>query len=508
MRMVRGVRGRVAMRTELVVRFDYGAVVPWVSRQEDGRLHFTAGPDRLTLATPVELRGEDLRTVGEFEVGEGDEVTFSLTWQPSWRADLPAPDAAQALARGARRSGRRGRRSCPRATRCREAVRRSLVTLKALAHWETGGIVAAATTSLPEKIGGTRNWDYRFCWLRDATFTLYALLRPGLRRRGRGLARLAGARRRGQPRRPADHVRRGRRAPPRRVRGALAARLRELARRCASATRPRARCSSTSTARCWTRCTWRARPGLAYDERSWAVECAMVAHLEAIWDEPDDGIWEVRGGRRHFTHSKVMAWVAFDRAVRSAERVRPRRPGRRTGARCATRSTPQVCERGFDADAELASCSRTDRTALDASLLLIPLVGFLPPDDPRVRGTLAAHRARPAARRPRAALRHRRFQGRPAARRGRVPGLHVLAGRQLRAAGPHRRGAGAVRPPARAIATTSGLLAEEYDPVAKRQLGNFPQAFSHLALINTATGLAGRGGHGAPAAAGSGETKG
>jgi GH15 family glucan-1,4-alpha-glucosidase len=503
MRVVRGVRGRLAMRTELVVRFDYGVIVPWVSRQEDGRLHFTAGPDRLTLSTPLELRGEGLRSVGECEIGEGDELTFALTWQPSWREDLPAPDPAAALAQ-VEAQWVEWSDKLPQGDQVSEAVRRSLVTLKALAHWETGGIVAAATTSLPEKIGGTRNWDYRFCWLRDATFTLYALLELGfvdeaeawrawLVRAVAGnpddlqiMYGVAGERRLGEYEVPWLPGYEG--SAPVRVGNAAAGQVQldvygEVL-------------DALYVAR---------KAGLAYDATSWSLECAMVRHLETIWNEPDDGIWEVRGGRRHFTHSKVMAWVAFDRAVRSATEFGLEGPVEHwREVRDAIHA--QVCERGFDA-AQNSFVQSYGSTALDASLLLIAVVGFLPPEDARIRGTVAAIE--------RGLLRHGlvlRYDtgdskdGLPPGEgaflacsfwladnwllQDRVDEAHAMFDRLL------------------SYRNDVGLLAEEYDPVAKRQLGNFPQAFSHLALINTATGLAGRAGTAHQRAAGSSQTKG
>ncbi len=503
MRIVRGVRGRVAMRTELVVRFDYGAAVPWVSRQEDGRLHFTAGPDRLTLATAVELRGEDLRSVGDFEVGEGDEVAFSLTWQPSWRDDLPAPDAAAALTQVEAQWDAWSSR-LPEGDHVSEAVRRSLVTLKALAHWETGGIVAAATTSLPEKIGGTRNWDYRFCWLRDATFTLYALLglgfvdeaeawRAWLVRAVAGspddlqiMYGVAGERRLDEyevPWLPGYEN-----SAPVRVGNAAAGQVQldvygEVL-------------DALYVAR---------QAGLAYDERSWSVECAMVGHLEKIWNAPDDGIWEVRGGRRHFTHSKVMAWVAFDRAVRSATEFGLDGPVEHwREVRDAIHA--QVCERGFDPQ-QNSFVQSYGSSALDASLLLIALVGFLPPEDARIRGTLAA--IEKGLLRDGLVLRYDTGDSTDGLPPGEGAFLactfwladnYVLQGRIDEAQALFDR--------LLAYRNDVGLLAEEYDPVAKRQLGNFPQAFSHLALINTATGLAaGRAGTAHQRAAGSAETK-
>ncbi len=485
MRIVRGVRGRVAMRTELAVRFDYGRIVPWVSRQDDGRLRFVAGPDRLTLATEVALRGEDLRTVGEFDVGEGDEVAFALTWSPSYRDDLPAPDVVAALAQ-VEAQWRAWSAKLPEGDQVSEAVRRSLVTLKALAHWETGGIVAAATTSLPEKIGGPRNWDYRYCWLRDATFTLYALLGLGFVEEAeawRGwLVRavagnpddlqimygVAGERRLDEyelPWLPGYEN-----STPVRVGNAAAGQVQldvygELI-------------GALYVAR---------RAGLAYDAISWSLECALVGHLEKIWEQPDDGIWEVRGGRQHFVHSKVMVWLAFDRAVRSATEFGLEAPVERwTKARDAVHA--QVCERGFDAGLNSFVQSYGSKS-LDASLLLMAMSGFLPPEDPRIRGTIAAIER--DLLRDGLVLRYDTgdvVDGLPPGEgaflactfwlvdnyvmQGRIDEAQALFDRLL------------------TYRNDVGLLAEEYDPVAKRQLGNFPQAFSHLALINSATRLA------------------
>jgi GH15 family glucan-1,4-alpha-glucosidase len=484
LRIVRGTRGRVAMHTELIVRFDYGSVVPWASRQDDGRRHFTAGPDRLTLATSIELRGEDMRTVGDFEIGEGEEIALTLSWQPSWREDQPAPDAAQVLSRVLAQWGDWSSR-LPEGDAVSEAVRRSLVTLKALAHWETGGIVAAATTSLPEKIGGTRNWDYRFCWLRDATFTLYALLglgfvdeaelwRAWLVRAVAGspddlqiMYGVGGERRLDEYEVPGLPGYEG--SAPVRIGNAAAGQVQldvygEVL-------------DALYVAR---------KAGLAFDATSWSLECAMIAHLETIWQQPDDGIWEVRGGRRHFTHSKVMAWVAFDRAIRSAVEFGLEGPVERWRATRAAIHA-QVCEQGFDAG-QNSFVQSYGSTALDASLLLIAIVGFLPPRDPRIVGTLAAIE--------RGLLRHGlvlRYDT-AQAKDGLPPGEgaflacsfwladnFILQGRLDEAQALFDR--------LLSFRNDVGLLAEEYDPVAGRQLGNFPQAFSHLALINTALSL-------------------
>lgn len=485
-RVVRGERGRVAMRTALSVRFGYGAVVPWVSRQKDGRLAFVAGPDRLLLDTAVELRGENMETVGEFTLAEGEQVGFALSWAKSYREPLPSPDVFVALAE-VEATWTRWSASLSEGDDVSEAVRRSLLTLKALAHWETGGIVAAATTSLPEKLGGPRNWDYRYCWLRDATFTLYALLSLGfvgeadawrawlVRAVGGSpddlqiMYGVAGERRLDEfelPWLPGYEN-----STPVRVGNAAAGQLQldvygEVI-------------GAMYLAR---------RAGLASDDASWSLECSLVRHLETLWDQPDDGIWEVRGGRRHFTHSKVMAWVAFDSAVRSATEFGLEAPVARWSAiRDAIHA--QVCEQGFDATQNSFVQSYGD-TALDASLLMMALVGFLPPEDDRVRGTVAAIE--------RELLRDglvMRYDTQTTAD-GLPPGEgaflacsfwlcenYVLQGRLEEAQALFDR--------LLSYRNDVGLLAEEYDPVSRRQLGNFPQAFSHLALVNAATRLAG-----------------
>ena len=483
-RIVRGTKGSVAMHTDLVVRFEYGAVVPWVSRRDDGRLELTAGPDRLLLETPVPVRGANLRTVGEFDVGAGDEVVFTLTWSPSYRP-APAPfRATDALeeAQSFWSSWMAGREWVGEWS---DAVGRSLLTLKALSHRETGGIVAAGTTSLPEKIGGSRNWDYRFCWLRDATFTLFALLSGGFLDEARvwrkWLVRavagspddlqimygVAGERRLVEYEVPWLPGYEG--SAPVRIGNAAAGQLQldvygEVL-------------GALYVAR---------RAGLAENDASWALEYALIEHLATIWDQPDEGIWEVRGGRRHFTHSKVMAWVAFDRAIRSSEEFGLEAPLPRWRLiRDAIHR--EVCARGFDAH-QNSFVQSFGATALDASLLLLPMVGFLPAADPRVRGTLRAIESN--LMQDGLVLRYRTTE----VADGLPPGEgvflacsfwladnYVLQGRLEEARKLFVR--------LLSLRNDVGLLAEEYDSGEKRQLGNFPQAFSHLALINTARNL-------------------
>ncbi len=484
-RLVRGVRGRVDMRMELVVRFDYGSITPWVARQTDGRLQFTAGPDRLLLDTSAPIHGEDFRTVANFTVGAGEEVGFVLTWSRSFR---PAParlDPAKAL-KEAEGFWSEWAAKFDRSRPWSDAVLRSLITLKALADAETGGIVAAGTTSLPEKLGGPRNWDYRYCWLRDATFTLYALIGAGfveeasawrqwLLRAVAGapddlqvIYGVAGERRLDEYEIPWLPGYEG--AAPVRVGNAAVTQLQldiygEVI-------------DTLYVAR---------RAGLAPDEASWALECALVEHLEKIWRDPDEGIWEVRGGRKQFTHSKVMAWVAFDRAVRSIEEFGLPGPLERWRA---VRSTihDEVCKHGFDAGRN-AFVQYFGASETDASLLLIAMVGFLPAGDARVRGTVAAIERDLV--RDGLVLRYNTGTGTDGLPPGEGAFLacsfwladnYVLAGRLEEARALFER--------LLALRNDVGLLAEEYDPYDRRQLGNFPQALSHLALINTAHNLA------------------
>ncbi|HEY1944691.1 MAG TPA: glycoside hydrolase family 15 protein [Roseiarcus sp.] len=486
MRIVRGVRGQMDMRWELVVRFDYGSVTPWTTREEDGRLQFVAGPDRLTLETNAPIRGEDFRTLGEFTVREGEEVTFVLTWRPSYRPTPPPMDPREAFSQ-VKANWTEWARPFERSRPWSDAVMRSLLTLKALAHWETGGLVAAGTTSLPEKLGGPRNWDYRFCWLRDATFTLYALTESGfyeeaknwhqwLLRAAAGspddlqiMYGVAGERRLEEYEIPWLPGYEG--AAPVRVGNAAVGQLQldvygELL-------------DAFYVGR---------RAGLATSDASWALECALLAHLETIWREPDDGIWEVRGGRKPFTHSRVMCWVAFDRAVRSIEEFGLDGPLQRWRD-IRDEIHEEVCRHGYD-PRQNAFVQYFGSDALDASLLLIPMVGFLPADDPRVMGTLTAIERKLV--RNGLVLRYDTGAGTDGLPPGEGAFLacsfwladnYILAGRLEDAKALFERLV--------ALANDVGLLAEEYDPQTGRLLGNFPQAFSHLALINTAHNLAG-----------------
>jgi GH15 family glucan-1,4-alpha-glucosidase len=490
-RLVEGVRGHVTMRMELEVRFDYGAIVPWVRRLDDGTLMAIAGPDALCLRTPVPHRGRGAMTVAEFTVGPGDRVPLTLTWYPSHEAPPEPFDPIGAL-EDTESSWRRWCDRCTYDGEWYEAVSRSLIVLKALAYGPTGGIVAAPTTSLPECLGGTRNWDYRFCWIRDATFSLYALMIAGyvdeavawrdwLLRAVAGNPRAlqivygpAGERRLPETEIPwlpgyegSSPVRVGNAAVEQHqldVYGELMD-VMQVGR----------------------------RAGIRHDGDSWELQKALMDFLESAWRRPDEGIWEVRGPRRHFTHSKVMAWVAFDRAVRAVETFGHDGPvARWRGLRDAVHD--EVCRRGYDAERG-SFVQYYGSRQLDASLLMIPLVGFLPASDPRVRGTVEAierelvvdglvWRYRPDD--------SAHVDALPPGEGVFLPCSFWLAD-NLSLLGRH---AEACRLFERLLALRNdvGLLAEEYDPAARRLLGNFPQAFTHVSLVNTARNLTRAGG--------------
>ena len=484
-RIVVGRRGRVAMRLELVLRFDYGAVVPWVSRIENGRLRAVAGPDMVVLDASVPVHGEDLKTVAEFDVREGERVHFVLSYAASHLPVPPVVDPYRALD-DTEELWRTWTSRCSYDGEWPAAVRRSLITLKALTYAPTGGLVAAPTTSLPERIGGERNWDYRFCWLRDATLTLLALMDAGyhdeagawrdwlLRAVGGTPSRiqilygLAGERR--VPETELDWLPGYEGSPPVRIGNRAATQLQldvygELM-------------DAVHQAR---------HAGLVGSEAGWALQRALVEHLETIWDHPDDGIWEVRGGRRHFTHSKVMAWVALDRTVRTVEEFGLEGPVARWRALRA-RIHDDVCRRGFNARLG-AFVQAYDSDLLDASLLMLPLVGFLPADDPRVRGTVAAVERFLTV--DGFVLRYdtaRTHDGLPPGEGVFLACSFWLADNLLLQG--RREEARILFERLLAVRNDVGLLAEEYDPAAKRHLGNFPQAFSHLALVGTALNLA------------------
>jgi GH15 family glucan-1,4-alpha-glucosidase len=485
-RLVRGIRGRVPMQMELTLRFDYGTVVPWVSHLEGNQLCAVAGPDRIVLSSTVVLRGEDFKTQADFEVEEGQTVPFALTWSHSF-GSLPNPPDAAAVVENVTEDWKKWSSKHALTGPYAEATLRSIITLKALTHHETGGIVAAATTSLPEQIGGIRNWDYRFCWIRDATYTLYALMGSGfmdeasawrdwLLRAVAGkpdriqiMYGIAGERRLTEFDLPELPGYEGSR--PVRVGNAASEQFQldvygELL-------------DSAYLAR---------HKGLRNGEAGWELGRALINHLEQIWTEPDEGIWEIRGPRRHFVHSKVMAWVAFDRAVRIVQEFGTDGPLDRW-VKLRSDIHDEVCRLGFSRELN-SFVQYYGSKELDASLLLLPLVGFLPPEDPRVQGTVAAIEKN--LMRDGLVLRYDT--------RSSVDGLMGNEGAFLACSFwmvdnyvLQRRidDARALFEHLLSLRNDVGLLAEEYDSKEHRQLGNFPQAFSHLALINSALNLRG-----------------
>jgi GH15 family glucan-1,4-alpha-glucosidase len=485
-RIVEGLRGEVEMSSELVIRYDYGSTIPWVRRIDDARIA-VAGPDALCFRTPVENRGENMRTIGEFTVREGDRVPFVLTWYPSNERPPRAIDPEQALKETvdywddwADRSAYDGK--------WQKEVHESLVVLKALTYAPTGGIVAAPTTSLPEKIGGERNWDYRHCWLRDATLTLLAFLNAGYLEEARAwrvwLLRAAA----GDP--AALQIMYGV-AGERRLseyivewlpgyEGSRPVRIGNAASEQFQLDVYGEVLDALHQGRCHE---------LEVSKEAWALQRRLLGFLEHAWKEPDEGIWEVRGPRRHFTHSKVMAWVAFDRGVQAVERFdRPGPVERWRKVRAEIHR--EVCERGFDVEVNSFTQSYGSKR-LDASLLIIPLVGFLPADDPRMIGTVAAIERELV--RDGFVYRYshdeetRDVDGLPPGEGAFLPCTFwfadnlALQGRLDEADEIFQR--------LLDLRSELGLLAEEWDPDARRQLGNFPQAFTHVALVNTAFNL-------------------
>jgi GH15 family glucan-1,4-alpha-glucosidase len=501
-RQVVGRRGRVAMRTELVLRFDYGASVPWVTRLPDAPrfassgavtgVRAIAGPSMVALrahaapgAAPIDLHGEGLTTVAEFGVGAGETASFVLAHAPS-HGEVPFPiDAAAAIARTTRFWQAWAERCTYRGPHA-EAVRRSLVTLKALTYAPTGGMVAAPTTSVPEQLGGPRNWDYRYCWLRDATLTLLALMDAGYYEEAGAwrdwlLRAAAGS--------PAQtqimYGLAGERLLPEFELPWLPGYAASRPVRVGNAAHEQRQLDVYGEV---VDALHQARVGgLAESPDAWALERALVEQVAAVWEEPDEGIWEVRGPRQHFTHSKVMAWVAADRAVQAVEGHGLAGDAARWRA-LRDRIHADVCARAWNA--ELGAFTQAyGSDVMDASVLLMPLVGFLPARDPRVLGTVAAvERTLVTGGLVRRYNTHETADGLP-------PGEgaflacsfwladnYVLQGRVAEAEALFAR--------LTALATDLGLLAEEYDPAAGRLVGNFPQAFSHVALVGTALNLA------------------
>jgi GH15 family glucan-1,4-alpha-glucosidase len=482
-RLVRGKSGEVRMKMQLVLRFDYGSIVPWVRRTQSG-IRAIAGPDAVGICTPVELHGENLTTVGEFVVRAGEETPFVMCWQPSTESPY-CPVAADQIVKQTEVWWSEWSQRTTYEGPYREQVLRSLITLKALTYAPTGGLVAAATTSLPEEIGSVRNWDYRYCWLRDATFTLYALMMCGhideakawrewLLRAVAGQASqinimygLGGERRLTEL--ELDWLSGYENSKPVRIGNAAHKQLQldifgEVL-------------DAMHVAR---------KNKLAPDESAWRLEQHLMEHLEKIWRDPDEGIWEVRGPRRDFVHSKAMAWVAADRMVKAIERFGLKGDTQRW-KKMRGEIHAEICSQGFDAKQNcFVQYYGSDET--DASLLMLPLVGFLPSDDPRLKGTVEAIERN---------LMRDGFVDRYRTRKH-VDGLPPGEGTFLPCSfwladnywllGRHDDARELFE---RLLSLTNdvGLYSEEYCPKAKRLLGNFPQAFTHVAMVNTALNL-------------------
>lgn len=490
MRIVEGLSGEVAMRSELRLRFDYGHIIPWVHHSA-GQLGAIAGPDAMWLRTPVETYGEDYTTLANFTVGPGQRIPFVLTWHPSHLETPPAADPDHEQTR-TEEFWQEWAEQCAYDGKWREPVMRSLITLKALTYAPTGGIVAAPTTSLPEDIGGERNWDYRYCWIRDAAFTLEALLRSGYTESAKEWRRWLGRAVAGSPqdlqimygvageRRltefEADWLPGHEGSVPVRIGNGAAKQFQldvygELL-------------DAIHLAR---------RAGIPPSEPAWAIMRALADYVAEHWHEPDEGIWEIRGTRQQYVHSKVMAWVALDRAVRMAEM---RGTGEQVDHWRAQRDAihQEVCEKGYDAERSTFTQYYGSRT-LDAALLLIPQVGFLPAHDERVVGTVDAVQRELQV--DGLVLRYRAggecsadpLPGEEGAFLGcgfwLVDALHML-GREDEALNLFDY--------LLSLRNDVGLLSEMYDPRYGRLVGNMPQAFSHMPLVRTAYNLSGGAG--------------
>jgi GH15 family glucan-1,4-alpha-glucosidase len=483
-RFVIGTRGQVSMHTELILRFGYGAIVPWVTRVETGALRAIAGPDMVVLNTPVHVRGKDMTSVGEFTINLGDTIPFVLTYSRSHQP-LPNPvDAMGALAE-TEKYWREWSAKCRPAGSWSDAVRRSMITLKALTYEPTGGIVAAPTASLPEQIGGVRNWDYRYCWLRDATLTLLGAMHAGYYEEAQAwrewlLRAVAGSPEQlqimygiGGERRltewTASWLPGYENSAPVRIGNAAHGQLQLDVFGEIMDTYHQAR-----------------RGGLTTNDSGWDIQLAFADHLKNVWREPDQGIWEMRGPPQHFTYSKVMAWVAYDRAIKSAETFGLEAPLDEWRT-LREQIFDEVCEHGYDE--ELGTFVQAfGSKQLDANLLLLPCVGFLPVSDPRIERTIAAvekHLLRDGF-----VMRYSTEEVEDALPPGEgaflacsfwLVDVYTLQGRLDDAEKLFRRLV--------ALRNDVGLLSEEYDPGTKRLVGNFPQAFSHLALVNSAYNL-------------------
>ncbi len=480
-RIARCTRGRVRMTTELVIRFDYGSIVPWVRRQ-GGDLVAIGGPDSLRIRSEVALSGRELTTVGEFDLHEGQDVALSVTWRPS-HEECSTGIEERTLLRDTERAWRAWADRCTYEGPWAEPVLRSLVTLKALTDTRTGGIVAAPTTSLPERLGGDRNWDYRFSWVRDATLTLLALVENGyddeaVAWREWLLRACAGA---------PDKLQilygvEGERRIDERVIPWLSGYEASRPVRIGNAAYEQRQLDVYGEMMNAMHEAW--LHGIPPDPVSWDLRAALLEHLEGRWREPDRGIWEVRGAPRNFTHSKVMTWVAFDRAVKRLQSVDGTGSLERWKA-LRDRIHEDVCRHGYDASVG-AFVQSYGSKELDAALLRIPLVGFLPASDPRMRSTLRKIRRELATdeglvRRYRS---DRALDGQSEGEGVFLPCSYwlvdnlVLAGEMDEASRLFERLLG--------LCNDVGLVSEEYDPDARRLVGNFPQAFTHVSLVNSA----------------------
>ncbi len=483
-RIAVGLGGEVAMRSALRLRFDYGRVVPWI-RADGAEIHAIAGPDLVRLLSAVPLRAEHGETVADFTVREGDRIAFVMSWAPSHAPEMEHAEAEQALSATAefwtRWSAGAGYESGP----YNAAVDRSLITLKALTYEPTGGIVAAATTSLPEELGGVRNWDYRYCWLRDATYALQALLAAGFRSEAGAwrdwlLRSIAGQPEALQILYSIDGTRR----LPEAELGWLSGYEGSSPVRTGNAASEQLQLDvwgETLDALFLAR-----QAGLPADPDAWALQVALMNHLESAWCQPDNGLWEVRGDRQHFTHSKIMAWAAADRMARSVRTHGLPGPALRW-EQLRDQIHHDVMTHAFDAQRSTFTQAYGSPT-LDASLLLIPRVGFLPATDPRVLGTISAIRRELTE--DGLVRRYQTTQTDDGVKGGEglfiacsfwlVDALHA-SGQEQDAAGLFER--------LLLLRNDVGLLSEEWDPVAQRQLGNTPQAFSHFALVVSAIQL-------------------
>ena len=487
-RIVEGLEGRVAMRMDFAIRFDYGSIVPWV-RSVEGGIRAVAGPDAVYLRSDVPMHGEGFTTVSDFEVAAGDCVTFDLTWTES-HDPHPSRGDPRAYLTELEHFWREWSAECTYDGPWRDAVMRSLITLKALTYAPTGGLVAAPTTSLPEQIGGVRNWDYRLCWLRDATFSIYALLGGGYTQEAiawrEWLVRAAA----GLPEElQIMYSIRGERHLTELEIDWLPGYENSRPVRVGNAAYKQYQLDVYGEVMDVLHLT--RRLGLPPNEDAWRIQRALMRFLETGWKEPDEGIWEVRGPRRHFTHSKVMAWVAFDRSIAAVETFGLDGPVERWRA-IRDEIRAEILEKGFRLDLN-AFVQHYGSSNADASLLMLPALGFTAADDPRMLGTVKLIRDQLETN---GLL--RRYPASPQVD-GLPPGegafllctfwladTLALTGRYDEAVEIFER--------LLALRNDVGLLAEEYDPIARRQLGNFPQAFSHVGLINTAQNLLRRDG--------------